>query len=127
VLRLAYAPAWITASLLLLALVVWGSLMPGSDVPGPPDLDKLEHVSAYALLAVWFTGLVPRSRYAALAVALLGLGVLMEFLQQAMQLGRQADVLDVAANVVGIGAGIAIAAWRTGGWAPRVEAWLSRN
>jgi VanZ family protein len=127
VLRLAHAPAWIAASLLLLALVVWGSLMPGSDVPGPPDLDKLEHVSAYALLAVWFTGLVPRSRYAALAVALLGLGVLMEFLQQAMQLGRQADVLDVAANVVGIGAGIAIAAWRTGGWAPKVEASLSRN
>jgi hypothetical protein len=44
-----------------------------------------------------------------------------------MQLGRQADVLDVAANVVRIGAGIAIALWRTGGWAPRVEAWLSRN
>ena len=126
-LRLAHAPAWIAASLLLLALVVWGSLMPGSDVPGPPDLDKLEHVSAYALLAVWFTGLVPRNRYATLAMALLGLGVLMEFLQRAMQLGRQADVLDVAANVVGIGAGIAIALWRTGGWAPRVEAWLSRN
>jgi len=127
VLRLAHAPAWIAASLLLLALVVWASLMPGPDVPGPPNFDKLEHVSAYALLAVWFTGLLPRNRYAALAVALLGLGVLMEFLQRAMQLGRQADVLDVAANVVGIGAGIAIALWRTGGWAPRVEAWLSRN
>jgi VanZ family protein len=127
VLRLAHAPAWIAASLLLLALVVWASLMPVPDVPGPPNFDKLEHVSAYALLAVWFTGLLPRNRYAALAVALLGLGVLMEFLQRAMQLGRQADVLDVAANVVGIGAGIAIALWRTGGWAPRVEAWLSRN
>jgi VanZ family protein len=127
VLRLAHAPAWISASLLLLVLVVWGSLMPGSDVPGPPDIDKLEHVAAYALLTVWFTGLVPRNRYAAIAVALAGLGVLMEFLQQVMQLGRQADALDFAANVLGIGAGIAIAAWRTGGWAPRVEAWLSRN
>ena len=126
-LRLAYAPAWIAASLLLLALVVWGSLMPGPDLPGPPNVDKLEHASAYALLAVWFTGLVPRNRYAAIAAALVGFGVLMEFLQQAMQLGRQADALDVAANAVGIGAGIVIAVWRTGGWAPKVEAWLSRN
>jgi VanZ family protein len=127
VLRLAHAPAWITASLLLLALVTWGSLMPGSDVPGPPNLDKLEHAAAYAVLAVWFTGLVPRKRYAAVAVALAALGVLMELLQHAMQLGRQADALDVGANVFGIGVGIAIAARRTGGWAPRVEAWLSRN
>lgn len=126
-LRLAHAPAWIAASLLLVALVVWGSLMPGSDVPGPPDLDKLEHVAAYAALAVWFTGLVPRSRYAAVAVTLVGLGLLMEILQQAMQLGRQADVLDVAANVCGTVAGVGLAAWRTGGWAPRVEAWLVRN
>ena len=126
-LRLAHAPAWITASLLLLALVVWGSLMPGSDVPGPPDIDKLQHAAAYALLAVWFTGLVPRKRYAAIAVALVGLGVLMEFLQHAMHLGRQADAMDVAANVVGTGVGIAIAAWLSGGWAPKVEAWLNRN
>ena len=126
-LRLAHAPAWIAASLLLLALVVWASLMPGPDVPGPPNFDKLEHTSTYALLAVWFTGLVPRNRYAAIAAALVGFGVLMEFLQQGMQLGRQADVVDVAANAVGIGAGIVIAVWRTGGWAPKVEAWLSRN
>lgn len=126
-LRLAYAPAWFAASVLLLALLAWGSLMPGSDVPGPPDLDKLEHFSTYALLAVWFTGLVPRERYWIVAAGLVAFGVLMEVLQQAMHMGRQADILDVAANVGGIGAGIAVAMWRSGGWAPRVEAWLGRN
>ena len=126
-LRLAHAPAWVAASLLLLALVMWGSLMPGPDLPGPPNFDKFEHASTYALLALWFTGLLPRNRYAAIAAALVGFGVLIEFLQQGMQLGRQADVLDVAANVVGIGTGMAIAVWRTGGWASKVEAWLGRN
>jgi VanZ family protein len=127
VLRLAHAPAWFAASALLLALLAWGSLMPGSDVPGPQDLDKLEHFSAYALLAVWFSGLVSRGRYWAVAAGLAALGVLLEMLQQAMHLGRQADVMDVAANVAGICAGLAVAAWRTGGWAARVEAWLARN
>ena len=126
-LRLAYAPAWIAASVLLVAMLAWGSLMPGSDVPGPAYLDKAEHMAAYALLALWFSGLVSRSRYWAVAAALAALGVLMELLQQAMHLGRQADVMDVAANVAGIGAGLAVAAWRTGEWAPRVEAWLGRN
>lgn len=126
-LRLAYAPAWIAASVLLLVLLAWGSLMPGADVPGPANLDKLEHFSAYALLAMWFSGLVPRGRYWKVAAGLAAFGALMEVLQQATHLGRQADVLDVAANVGGICAGIAIAMWRTGGWAPRVEAWLARN
>ena len=126
-LRLAHAPAWIAASLLLVALVAWGSLMPGSDVPGPPNLDKFEHAAVYALLAVWFTGLVVRQHYLAVAVALVALGVLMEVLQQAMQLGRQADVLDAVANACGSAAGVALGAWRTGGWAPRVEAWLARK
>ena len=126
-LRLAHAPVWIAASVLLLAALAWGSLMPGSDVPGPENLDKIEHFSTYALLAVWFTGLVPRERYWTVAAGLAAFGVLMEALQQVTHLGRQADVLDVAANVGGICAGIAIAAWRTGGWAPRIETWLSRN
>ena len=126
-LRLAHAPAWIAASLLLVALVAWGSLMPGPDAPPVEHFDKFEHASVYALLAVWFTGLVARRHYLAVAVALLALGVLMEFLQQAMQLGREADLLDVAANLCGIAAGVALGAWRTGGWAPRVEAWLARS
>jgi VanZ family protein len=127
VLRLAHAPAWIAASLLLVALVVWGSLMPGQDAPPVDHLDKVEHAAVYALLAVWFTGLVARPRYPLVGVALFVLGVLMEVLQHAMHLGRQADVLDVAANVCGTVAGVGLAAWRTGGWAPRVEAWLVRN
>lgn len=126
-LRLAHAPAWIAASLLLMALVVWGSLMPAGDTPPVDHLDKVEHAAVYALLAVWFTGLVARQRYLAVAAALAAFGVLMEALQHAMQLGRRADVLDVAANVSGAAAGLAIAAWRTGGWAQRVESWLGRN
>jgi len=97
----------------------------------PPDLpthfDKLEHALAYVCLTVWFTGLVARPRYLLVALALTALGLAIEFLQDAMPFGRQGDPLDLLANVVGIGAGLALAAWTTGGWAPRIEAWLNRN
>jgi hypothetical protein len=33
----------------------------------------------------------------------------------------------MVANVAGIGLGLVVAVWRTGGWALKVETWLSRN
>jgi VanZ family protein len=127
-LPLAYAPAWIAASLLLVAGVVFASLMPGP--PAPLDLrhfDKLEHALAYAVLAVWFTGIVPRANYWKVPLVLAALGIAIEFLQRAMPFGRTGDPWDFAANVLGIAVGVAFATWRTGGWALKVEAWLGRN
>ena len=48
-------------------------------------------------------------------------------LQFAMHRGRMGDPWDMAANLLGIAAGVTLAVTRTGGWAPRVEAWLGRN
>ena len=127
-LPLAYAPAWIAASLLLVAGVVFASLMPGP--PAPLDLghfDKLEHALAYAVLAVWFTGIVLRANYWKVALALAGLGIAIEFLQRAMPFGRTADPWDFAANLLGIAVGVVFATWRSGGWALGVERWLNRN
>jgi len=118
---------WLALSAALVLLVVWGSLETGVPLPLPGGLDKAEHFGTYAFLTVWFTGMSLRSRYWLVTVALLGLGLSMEIGQYLMHAGREADPLDMAANTLGVASGLVAALWATGGWTPRVEAWLSRN
>ena len=126
-LPLANARAWIAASVLVVVAVVVASLAPGSQGPDTGQLDKLGHLLAYAGLAVWFGGLLARGRYWAVAVGLALLGIGLEVLQELVATNRTGDPRDVVANVAGIGAGLGLSWWRTGGWAPRMEAWLKRN
>ena len=115
---------WIALSTVLLAAVFFVCLQPGLGFPAPDGLDKVEHLAAYVLLALWFTGLVARGRYWAVAAGLMAMGLLIEVLQWRMNLGRSAEGLDMLANTLGVGIGIAIALLATGGWAPRLESWL---
>jgi VanZ family protein len=126
-LPLVYTPAWLAASVLLVVAVIYGSLGTDSSLPSPGEFDKLAHFGAYLFLAVWFTGLVPRAQYWKVVLALVGLGLAMEVLQQLMQRGRYGDPFDMAANALGVAAGLSLALWLTGGWARWVEAWLARN
>lgn len=127
-LPLAHAPAWLVASLVLVAGVVYGSLaLIGPDLPLPRNFDKLEHLVVYAGLALWFTGLVQRRHYWTVVMGLAALGLTLEYLQFAMHHGRTGDPWDMTANLLGVTIGVTLAVTRTGGWAPRVEAWLSRS
>ena len=108
---------WLFAAALLLALLL--ALRPlGAEVPLFEQVDKLKHLSCFAvltLLAIW-AGLRP---VWAAAGGLLGFGVLIE-LAQALTPTRTADPLDVAADLAGIVlALLALAAWRAG--------WFSRR
>ena len=123
-LTLRYKPLWIVASVVLVLGVIWGSLQTKYGVHAPLGFDKVEHVSTYMFMAVWFTGIVHRPRYWAAALTLLALGLALEITQWAMHAGRQGDPYDMAANTVGVLAGTALALALTGGWAQRVEAWL---
>src|SRR5437868_2214373 len=89
------------------AIVV--SLLPGSQLPQLGISDKWEHAVTYAVLALWFAGLYPRSRYLVIGGLLFTLGVAIEWAQGAMALGRERDVFDVLANSVGICAGLIMA------------------
>jgi VanZ family protein len=127
VLPLTHAPAWLAASVLLVAAVIVASLVPGDAGPAVGNLDKLGHFLAYAALATWFGGLVIRRWYWSVAIGLALLGIGLEVLQDLVARNRTGDPNDVAANLAGVGAGLALALWCTGGWALRMEAWLKRS
>jgi VanZ family protein len=122
---LRYRSAWILASITLVLLVIWGSLQTSVQGPTIDGFDKFEHLGTYAVLAVWFTGFFRRSRYWVVALGLLGLGLALEIAQFAMHAGRVADPFDMAANTLGVTLGVLIAVFATGGWARKVEAWLT--
>jgi len=109
---------WLAAGVALVALVAVLSLM-----PAPPRMggsDKLAHLSAYASMALWFAGIYRSSRYAAILLVLLLLGVAIEVLQGLGE-SRQPEFADAAANLAGVVFGLALGKLGLGGWCARVE------
>lgn len=101
--RTIYAVAFVGAYI----AVVVASLIPTRSLPQVTLSDKVEHFIAYALLAALGAKAFP-GRPWLLAGALAANGVGVEFLQQAMGLGRQGEVLDALANTLGIAAGLGV-------------------
>ena len=102
--RTAYAVAFLGTYIAVLV----ASLLPTSALPEVRLSDKIEHFVAYAVLAVLGGKAFP-ARPWLLATALAANGVGVEFLQHAMALGRQGEVLDTLANTLGIAAGLGLA------------------
>lgn len=93
--------------LVVLGLALW----PGEG--GAPRLfgwDKLEHMSAFATLAVLGRFAYPGLARMWLVLALTGFGITIELLQGIEALNRSASPHDVGANTVGIIAGLVAAA-----------------
>ena len=119
---------WLVLGWIFVALATLASIVPPQNLPTPPSLnDKVEHIVGYALLALWFAGIYPRSRYLLIAGSLLAMGLAIEWVQGAMHVGRSADWRDVIANITGIAVGLSLAWVELGGWAQRVEAWANRS
>ena len=133
-LELRYARSWRAASLTLLVLVLAATLMPAvwfwSDrvelARWFGGIDKWAHFFAFLFLAVWFGGLYTRRNYWRVAVGLLAFGVFIELCQRGVGY-RSAEWLDVAADAVGIAAGLAASWLGLGGWSLRFEAWWFRR
>lgn len=101
---------WLAMWWLAIATVIVACLLPGSDLPKIPVSDKLEHALAFALLAASAVQLFRRG--APLLVVgggLLALGIGIELAQHLLTTSRMMEPGDVAADAVGIAAGLATA------------------
>lgn len=125
-LPLRHPRVWLVIGWSMVALAMLVSLLPGEKLPSTGVNDKLEHMLAYTVLTVWFTGIYPRTRYAVIAIGLFLMGALLEWAQGALNVGRESDFRDLIANVIGISIGISLALVWLGGWAQRIEAWAQR-
>ena len=105
------APRWWALALFAgaLAAVTWGSLAPSAPSLNVSNFDKVQHFTAYAVLAV-LAHLSCRGRSWRVALWLCGFRIALEFAQGASALGREASVLDASANAAGVL--LASVAWR---------------
>ena len=125
-LPLRFPRLWLALGWAAVVFAIVVCLLPMSELPTVNASDKTEHFTAYLLLSLWFAGIYPRARYWIIAIGLCVLGVLIEFAQGAMHLGRHADPMDVVANSTGIVAGLTVCWLGLGGWAQWVEGLVSK-
>ncbi len=125
--QLKYPKFWVAMGWLAVAFTIFICLLPGKDLPATGMSDKVEHLTAYTLLSLWFAGVYPRTRYWVIALGLLVLGIFIEFGQYVMHAGRQADVRDVLANSTGIIVGLTLAWLGLGQWTQRIESLVVRK
>jgi VanZ family protein len=122
--ELAYRRSWLFVAWLMVAFVVWASLVP--QPPQPPeflDWDKAQHFAAYAVLTYWFGSILGPTVLCPVLLACMGIGL--EYLQD---LGgvRVMDSFDMLANALGAFAGSALAATRVGRFLIRVDGLIAR-
>ena len=121
---LRFRTAWLVSGWLFVALVVYLSL-----TPKPLSVDfgkgiKLDHMSAYAWLMLWFAQLYcTRSSRLAAAAALVAMGIALEYLQGLTDY-RDFEYSDMAINAAGVALGLACAALGLDRWLAWVDARL---
>ena len=117
---------WLVLGWVFVIAAIALNLMPLQTISMPSWNDKFEHTLGYLLLTFWFCGIYQRNRYWLIASWMLGMGVLVEVLQGMMHLGRQADIYDVYADIVGISGALLLALTPLGRWPYWVEKLLSK-
>ncbi len=131
-LPLRYARRWKIAGIFLLAIVLAIALLPSdwfwSSGPDSPFFitDKWLHGVTFALLALWFAGQYARDSYWRLITGLIAFGLLIEVTQRMVSY-REAEWMDLLADLIGVGFGIAIALAGLSGWCLRFEEWLQNR
>ncbi len=113
--------AWRAIGVGLVAFVVAASLLAVPAPPGPPGIDKVQHLLAYGALMGWW-GMVQPQRRIAWAVGLLLLGLALEFAQSRTGY-RTLDAWDALANTAGIVLALVLLRTPLGG----VLAWFDRQ
>lgn len=113
---LRFARLWVFVGVVLVLIIAVACLLPGRDVPDLPGSDKLKHFLAFGLLAFWFGSIVVRTDLVWVGIGVAAFGGLIELLQAAMGLGRDAEWLDLWADAVGAVLGLLLALTPLGRW-----------
>ena len=129
-LPLRHPKRWQVASILFLLLTLAAALMPAfwafdnkvAALRWFENADKWLHGIVFFVLAVWFSGLYAKPAFWRIAVGLLAFGALIEVLQRMISY-RTADMIDIAADGIGIVAGLLVGALGASGWCQRFENW----
>jgi len=122
-LPLRYPRSWLTAGLLLLVIGLVAAL---TSVPAAVTLtvnDKLIHLLGFVGLMVWFGGIFQPRLGPMLVVGLSAYGLLIELLQS-LTVTRQAEGLDLLADVVGVLLGWLLSAAGLSRWCTKLESWF---
>jgi VanZ family protein len=82
---------------------LYAALAPGDDTAGLIPWDKAKHFVVFYGLTFLAAMALPKSRWWKIAAVLLTFGVAIEILQGLPIIGRDADVFDIVADVLGIG------------------------
>ncbi len=69
-------------------------------------IDKLLHIGAYLVMSILFALSLPKSRLIYPLLGAIGLGILLEYLQESMTSYRMLDIYDILANIIGSLVGI---------------------
>ena len=104
---------WLIVGMGLVMLVIYLSVAPAPEVPRVPGGDVVGHLLAYCTLMFWFMQLAAnRGSRALIALALIALGIALEFAQLYVP-GRTYELTDMAANATGVFLGWVVAPPRT--------------
>lgn len=123
---LRYRWLWLSLGIAMVLVIAVVCLMPMSQLPSVSVSDKLEHLLAFGALAFWFGSIVVRRDLPWVGVAAVAFGGLIEIAQSMMGLGRQAEILDLVADAVGVLLGLALVLTPLGRWASWFEARITR-
>jgi VanZ family protein len=128
-LPLRYPYVWLSLGWVLVIGVILGSLLPGPVIQEitPAVNDKIEHFSAYFVLMMWFGGLYPRAKHLRVAGALLFLGAALDVLQGVATTTRDFELLDIAADAVGIFVALVLSFSLLEGWCQKLERFTIRS
>ncbi len=119
--QLRLARVWWGVGWALVIYIAISCLEPARYVPNLHLWDKLEHSSAFFGMTFWFGGLVRRRRYLWVAFWMLLFGGGIEIAQGLMKVGRSADILDFAADSVGIAVALVLLYIGLGSWTRWLE------
>jgi len=117
---------WWSVGWAIVVFITISCLEPPRYVPNLHLWDKLEHAVAFFGMSVWFGGLVRRSRYPVIGILMLLFGGGIEIAQGAMRLGRDEDIMDFAADAVGIAIALVVLYLGLGAWTRWVERFIWR-